>query len=288
MILTYINKNEKTINSILKNDLNISSRLLSKLINMKRISLNNCLVDTREIAKVNDIISIDFNYEEDNSNILPNKINLNIIYEDEALLIINKPAGISVHPSILHYSDSLSNGIRYYYDSIKLKKKIRPVNRLDLNTSGLVVFAKNEYIQECFIKQMNSKTFKKEYLALAYGTFSESKSTINAPIARKNGSIIERCISEDGQKSITHFEIIKTYKEYSLVKCILETGRTHQIRVHMSYIGHPLVGDSLYGEKSDLIDRQALHCYKLSFIHPITKKQLEFICDLPKDINNLI
>lgn len=288
MILNYTNKNEKTINSILQNDLDISSRLLNKLINMKRIYLNNCLVDTREIAKVNDIISIDFNYEEDNSNIVPNKMDLDIIYEDEALLIINKLAGISVHPSILHYSDSLSNGIRYYYDSINLKKKVRPVNRLDLNTSGLVIFAKNEYIQECLIKQMNSKTFKKEYLALASGIFSESKGTINAPIARKNGSIIERCISKDGQKSITHFEVIKNYNEFALVKCILETGRTHQIRVHMSYIGHPLIGDNLYGKKSNLIDRQALHCYKLSFIHPVTKKQLEFICNLPTDINSLI
>lgn len=288
MILNYTNKNEKTINAILQNDLDISSRLLNKLINMKRIYLNTQIVDTREIAKVNDIISIDFNYEEDNSNIVPNKMDLDIIYEDEALLIINKLAGISVHPSILHYSDSLSNGIRYYYDSINLKKKVRPVNRLDLNTSGLVIFAKNEYIQECLIKQMNSKTFKKEYLALASGIFSESKGTINAPIARKNGSIIERCISKDGQKSITHFEVIKNYNEFALVKCILETGRTHQIRIHMSYIGHPLIGDNLYGKKSNLIDRQALHCYKLSFIHPVTKKQLEFICNLPTDINSLI
>ena len=288
MILRYNNESEKTINSILKNNLDVSSRLLTKLINMKRVYLNDKIVDTRTVAKINDVISIDFNYEEDNSNILPCKMDLDIVYEDEAFLIINKPAGISIHPSILHYSDSLSNGVRYYYDSINLKKKIRPVNRLDLNTSGLVVFAKNEYIQECLIKQMLNDTFKKEYLALVSGIPNKSAGTINAPISRKKGSIIERCISEDGQKSITHFEVIKTFKEYSLVKCILETGRTHQIRVHMSYIGHSLIGDSLYGQKSDLINRHALHCHKLSFIHPITKKQLEFVCNLPKDINDLI
>lgn len=288
MILRYNNESEKTINSILKNNLDVSSRLLTKLINMKRVYLNDKIVDTRTVAKINDVISIDFNYEENNSNILPCKMDLDIVYEDEGFLIINKPAGISIHPSILHYSDSLSNGVRYYYDSINLKKKIRPVNRLDLNTSGLVVFAKNEYIQECLIKQMLNDTFKKEYLALVYGIPNKSAGTINAPISRKKGSIIERCISEDGQKSITHFEVIKTFKDYSLVKCLLETGRTHQIRVHMSYIGHSLIGDSLYGQKSDLINRHALHCHKLSFIHPITKKQLEFVCNLPKDINDLI
>lgn len=288
MILRYNNESEKTINSILKNNLDVSSRLLTKLINMKRVYLNDKIVDTRTVAKINDVISIDFNYEENNSNILPCKMDLDILYEDEAFLIINKPAGISIHPSILHYSDSLSNGVRYYYDSINLKKKIRPVNRLDLNTSGLVVFAKNEYIQECLIKQMLNDTFKKEYLALVSGIPNKSAGTINAPISRKKGSIIERCISEDGQKSITHFEVIKTFKDYSLVKCLLETGRTHQIRVHMSYIGHSLIGDSLYGQKSDLINRHALHCHKLSFIHPITKKQLEFVCNLPKDINDLI
>ena len=135
---------------------------------------------------------------------------------------------------------------------------------------------------------MKNNLFKKQYIAVLNGILKNKSGTINARIARKEGSIIERCISEDGQKSITHFEVIKTFKEYSLVKCILETGRTHQIRVHMSYIGHSLIGDSLYGQKSDLINRHALHCHKLSFIHPITKKQLEFVCNLPKDINDLI
>ncbi len=289
MILTYINKEEKEINLILKNDLQISSRLLLKLINKKNIFVNDKNINTKNIAKVNDIIKIDFNYEEDNSNIVPTKMNLNIVYEDDWLLIIDKPDGIPIHPSQLHYIDSLSNGIKYYFDTIKLKKKIRPVNRLDLNTSGLVVFAKNEYIQECLIKQMAS-TFKKTYLAITQGQFQHINISqiINAPISRKSGSIIERCINANGQTSITHYKVLENFIDYSLVECTLETGRTHQIRVHMSSIGHPLIGDTLYGKKSNLINRQALHCNQLSFLHPITKKHLEIHSNLPNDMQILI
>lgn len=171
-----------------------------------------------------------------------------------------------------------------------LKKKIRPVNRLDLNTSGVIVFAKCEYIQESLSKQMIDNTFKKEYLCIVEGIFDKKSGTINLPIDRKEGSIIERCISKNGQHSITHYEVLKEYKEknYSLVKCILETGRTHQIRVHMSAISHPLLGDTLYGTSSDLINRQALHSYIVSFIHPVTKKEIKFMAELPKDMRTLL
>lgn len=288
MQLKYIVKNnELNINQILQNELKISSRLLYKLIKNKRTLLNGNICDTREQANTGDVLIVDFDYEEDNSNIVPTKMNLNIIFEDEWLLIINKPAGIPVHPSILHYSDSLCNGIRFYFDSIGLKKKIRPVNRLDLNTSGLVVFAKCEYIQECLISQMKDNLFKKEYLAFCEGIFENKFGTIDLPISRKDNSIIERCISEDGQPSVTHYEVLKEFDNYSLVKCMLETGRTHQIRVHMSAISHPLIGDSLYGSISDFIDRQALHCYKLQFIHPITKKFMDFCDELPLDLKKL-
>lgn len=284
MKLTYqVKNNNKTINQILQTELKISSRLLYKLIKMQKILLNNKICDTRSIANVGDVITIDFNYEEDNSNIVPTQMNLDIVFEDDWLLIINKPAGIAIHPSILHYSDSLCNGIRFYFDKIGLNKKVRPVNRLDLNTSGLVVFAKCEYIQECLISQMKNNEFKKEYLAVCNGIFEKKSGTINLPIARKENSIIERCISEDGQPSITHYEVLKDFDNYSLVKCSLETGRTHQIRVHMSAIGHPLLGDSLYGSISDLIDRQALHCYNLQFVHPVNNNVLNFYGELPID-----
>mgnify|MGYP002765161657 FL=1 len=278
-----IKNNAQTINSTLQNELKISSRLLYKLIKLNKIELNHKPCDTRKTGTFGDTITINFDYEEDNSNIIPTKMNLNIIFEDDWLLVVNKPAGIAIHPSVLHYSDSLCNGIKFYFDKIGLKKKIRPVNRLDLNTSGLVVFAKCEYIQECLINQMKNNQFKKEYLAVCNGFFDKKSGTINLPIARKENSIIERCISENGQTAITHYEVLKEFDNYSLVKCSLETGRTHQIRVHMSAIGHPLLGDSLYGSISDLINRQALHCFNLQFIHPVYNNDLNFWGDLPND-----
>ena len=159
-----VEKSNLTINNILKNELNISNRLLFKLINNKLVYKNNQLCDTRNVANVGDVIQIDLSYEEDNSNIKPTKIDLNIIFEDDSFLVLNKPKGLAVHPSILHFEDTLSNGVKYYFDKINLHKKIRPVNRLDLDTSGLIVFAKNEYVQECLIKQMSNNTFKKEYV----------------------------------------------------------------------------------------------------------------------------
>ena len=224
MKLEYIvQNNELRINNILQNNLKLSSKLIYKLIKNNRILLNGNTCDTRNNPNKNDKIIVDFDYEEDISNIVPTKMDLNIIFEDDWLLIIDKPAGIAVHPSILHYSDSLCNGIRFYYDSIGLKKKVRPVNRLDLNTSGLVVFAKCEYIQESLISQMKENLFKKEYLCFCNGILKNKTGTINLPIARKENSIIERCISEYGQTAITHYEVLKEFDNYSLVKCILET-----------------------------------------------------------------
>ena len=279
-----IQNNTQTINSILQNELHISSRLLYKLIKLNKIQLNHQPCDTRKTGTLGDTITINFDYEEDNSNIVPTEMDLNIIFEDDWLLVVNKPAGIAIHPSVLHYSDSLCNGIRFYFDKIGLKKKIRPVNRLDLNTSGLVVFAKCEYIQECLINQMKNNKFKKEYLAVCNGIFDKKSGTINLPIARKENSIIERCISENGQIAITDYKVLSEYNNISIVECHLQTGRTHQIRVHMSAIGHPLLGDTLYGNSSDLINRQALHSYKISFIHPVTKQAMSFNCDLPDDM----
>lgn len=290
MVLEYIvkeNDSYKNIDEILFSYFGISTRLRTKLIRLKRIELNGKIVDTRNTVKPFDVITVYLDYDENNSNVMPTKMKLDILYEDEWFLVINKPAGIAIHPSLLHYSDSLSNGIKYYFDFINLKKKIRPINRLDTNTSGLCVFAKCEYIQECFIKQMAEKSFKKEYLCFVDGIFDKKFGTINLPIARKSGSIIERCVDENGQMAITNYKVIDEFKNYSLVKCSLATGRTHQIRVHMSYIGHPLLGDTLYGNSSSLIARQALHSYMMKFIHPVSKKNIKFTCKLPEDMNSL-
>ena len=291
MILKYIVKENKyqSINQILKQKFKISARLQHKLITSKQIFLNGNQADSRIAPQINDAITVNLDFNEESENIIPTPIPLNIIYEDEALLILDKPAGIAVHPSISHYTDSLANGVKYYFDTIGLKRKIRPVNRLDLNTSGLIVFAKNEYVQECLIQQMQTNEFKKEYLAIVHGIFENVQGTINLPIARKENSIIERCISENGQEAITHYEVLKTSNDLSLVHCILQTGRTHQIRAHMSAIGHPLVGDTLYGPNfSDSITRQALHSYKISFIHPISHQIVSFTNELPDDIKSSI
>lgn len=291
MILKYIVKENKyqSINQILKQKFKISARLQHKLITSKQIFLNGNQADSRIAPQINDVITVNLDFNEESENIIPTPIPLNIIYEDEALLILDKPAGIAVHPSISHYTDSLANGVKYYFDTIGLKRKIRPVNRLDLNTSGLIVFAKNEYVQECLIQQMQTNEFKKEYLAIVHGIFENVQGTINLPIARKENSIIERHISENGQEAVTHYEVLKTSNDLSLVHCILQTGRTHQIRVHMSAIGHSLVGDTLYGSDfSDSITRQALHSYKISFIHPISHQIVSFTSELPDDIKSSI
>ena len=285
-----ITDSDESIKQILKNKFNMSERYILKLKKNKLIKINNNPVHINYQIKKDDILFIQDNIEEDSSNIVSNpSIELNILYEDSYLLIVNKPANLPVHPSILHYETSLSNGIKAYYEKINLKKKIRPVNRLDKDTSGIVIFAKNEYIQECLVKQMKHNTFKKYYIAILNGILEEKEGTINVPISRKENSIIERTVSNSGEKSITHYKVIDYISpNMSLVEFLLETGRTHQIRVHTKYIGHPILGDSLYGSTSSLISRQALHAYKIEFKHPVSKKQIIIKTSLPKDMESII
>lgn len=291
MNLSYqIDKDEHYDNvlHVLKEQFLLSDRLITKLKKANKIYLNSLPTYTKKSVTVGDTVSVLIDFEEDNSNIVASNIPLNIIYEDDYLLVLNKPANIAIHPSILHFYNSLSNGVKFYFDKLGLKKKIRIVNRLDRNTSGIVILAKNEYIQECLIKQMKTNEFKKEYLAIAKGILESKSGTLNFPIARKEGSIIERTVSSDGDSAITHYDVVKEFNNLSLVHIVLETGRTHQIRVHFSHIGHPILGDTLYGSPSELINRQALHSYKLTFIHPVTKKELILESSLPNDIKNII
>lgn len=291
MNLSYqIDKDEHYDNvlHVLKEQFLLSDRLITKLKKANKIYLNSLPTYTKKSVTVGDTVSVLIDFEEDNSNIVASNIPLNIIYEDDYLLVLNKPANIAIHPSILHFDNSLSNGVKFYFDKLGLKKKIRIVNRLDRNTSGIVIFAKNEYIQECLIKQMKTNEFKKEYLAIAKGILESKSGTLNFPIARKEGSIIERTVTSDGDSAITHYDVVKEFNNLSLVHIVLETGRTHQIRVHFSHIGHPILGDTLYGSPSELINRQALHSYKLTFIHPVTKKVVSLEAPLPNDIKNII
>lgn len=250
MLLKYIVKDNKNLRSILKDELNISSRLFNKIKN-KYVFVNGEHAIYYKDLHVNDVVEVDFGYDDDNyNNIVSNPaIKFEIVYEDDWLLIVNKGANLPVHPSLNHYDISLSNGIRAYFDKIGLNKTVRLVNRIDKDTTGLVVIAKCEYIQECLIKQMNDDSFIKEYIAIARGLV-DSSGVIDFPIARKDGSIIERCVDlARGEKAITNYVRLNYNPELdiSLVKCRLLTGRTHQIRVHFAYMGHPLLGDSLYG-----------------------------------------
>ena len=244
MNLEYINKDNKynTIRQVLKQEFNIANRFISKLKQEKAILLNNEPMYIDKELKLDDIVVVKIDFDEEKSNkIIPIKMNLDILYEDECILIINKPPFMPVHPSSSHFTDTLSNGVQYYFDINKTNHKVRLVNRLDMNTSGIVIFAKNSYIQENLINQMKNRTFHKEYVALVQGFWKKEKGTINTLIKRKESSIIERMVSTDGDIAITHFEKQRQYDEYALVKFILETGRTHQIRVHCKYVGNPIL-----------------------------------------------
>ena len=280
---TKLNKDYSTVRQVLKQEFHISSNLLTDLRKTESVFLNESPIYLDAKIGDNDVVSVNIDFDEECNNIVATKIPLDILYEDDSLLIINKPAGIPVHPSMQHFEDSLSNGVKYYFDSIGLKRKIRPVNRLDRNTSGIVIFAKNAYIHDRLSSLMQANLFKKEYIAVCEGFFEEKEGTISAPIARKENSIIERCVSPLGASAITHYNVLKEFSvdghDMSEVHVVLETGRTHQIRVHMAYIGHPIVGDTLYGTKSDFIDRQALHAYKVEFVHPISGKLLCINCN---------
>ena len=286
MKLEFKNSNNlyKTVKDVLKKHFLISDRLILKLKRNQKILVNKKIASPHTFLNLNDEIIADISFNKKSENIVPIKMDLNIIFEDATMLIVNKSPNLPVHPSMAHFSDSLSNGIQYYFMQNHIKTKIRAVNRLDKDTSGLVIFAKNEYVQENLSRQMQHHTFEKSYQAILTGNLSQKTGIINAPISRKENSIIEREISPNGQKAITHFELIQNFENYCLVEFNLETGRTHQIRVHSKYIGHSILGDTLYGSASKLISRQALHAYKIVFFHPLTKQKMQFETSLPNDM----
>lgn len=252
------------------------------------ILLNNKWAYINDLLHTNDVLTIQIIEELSSDNIVPVKMELDIVYEDEDIVIINKSSNTPIHPSMNNYDNSLANGLAYYYESQNLPFVYRCVNRLDKDTSGLVLLAKNMY-SSCILSEMiRKREIHREYLALVEGKLDDY-GTIDAPIARKEGSVIERCIDFDnGQTAITHYSRIDYKNGFSLASIVLDTGRTHQIRVHMKYIGHPLPGDFIYNPFFTHINRQALHSHKLSFVHPITKETMAFVSPLPQDMKRLI
>lgn len=281
----------KPVKNILKSKLQLSSRLIKKLKYQSKILINDVPVRVTHIVKENDKLKVELELEEDCENVEPQNISINIIHEDDCLLVLNKQPGIVVHPTFNHPDSTIANGIVYYLKQQGISKKVRPVSRLDRDTSGIIIFAKNQYVQEMLVRQMHQKTFEKEYLGIVLGIPNNKEGTIDLPIDRNPESIMLRHISDTGAPSITHYEVLENFPSYNaaLLRFKLETGRTHQIRVHCLAMGFPIYGDTLYSESDDLlISRQALHSHTTKIIHPHTQKELILSAELPSDMKNVL
>ena len=240
------------------------------------------------ILQPGDTLTLHIHEEHSSEKIPPVELPLDIIYEDEDLMVINKPAGMPIHPSMNNYYNSLANALAYYFKQQNCPFVFRCINRLDRDTSGLTIVAKH-YVSAGMLSAMiaNKATsgITREYLAIAKGAVRPLEGTITAPLGRKEGSIIERTVDfENGESAVTHYKVLDEKNGHSLVSLILETGRTHQIRIHMKYLGYPLIGDYLYNPDMEHIQRQALHAWKLSFYHPITGEKMQFTAPLPEDM----
>lgn len=263
---------------------------LTQLKKMREsILLNGAWTYMRTSVKDGDILAVHIQEPESSPNIPPVKLPLDIVYEDEDIVVVNKPAGMPVHPSLNNYENSLANGLMYYYREQGKPFIFRCTNRLDRDTSGLTVIAKH-MVSSSILSSMGMRhEITREYLAIVRGALNPSEGTIDAPIGRTGSSLIERKIDfENGERAVTRYRVAKEQNGHSLVSLILETGRTHQIRVHMKYIGHPLVGDYLYNPDMEYIDRQALHSHRLSFTHPVTGEKMEFTAPLPADMRKIL
>ena len=275
----------------LKREMGISTRLIRSASIQKRIFINNEVVKMNRVIKNGEIIKIDLEKEE-SQNIAPEKIDIDIVYEDEDILVVNKKPFMVVHPTKTYQSGTLANGVINYFMESNQNCIVRLVSRLDMNTSGLIIIAKNQFSHGMLSKAMSENKVEKRYLAIVHGIFKEKQGTIDKPIYRPEGieNGTRRVVDERGQRSITHYKVVEEFSDSSLVECKLETGRTHQIRVHLSYLGHPIYGDTLYGFEGDeeLIPRQALHAYGLDFKSPKTKETLSLRAKLPDDMESLL
>ena len=269
------------IDTYLSNKLDISRSKIQKLIDEEKVTVNGKVIKSNYKTKLNDEIEIDDELDFDIS-VEPVEIPLDIVYEDEYLMIINKPSGLVVHPAPGHYDDTLVNGLLFYLNKDKTKN-IRPgiVHRLDKDTSGLMVVAKDEKTMELLSEMSFKKEVERKYLAIVDGVIKENTATIDAPIGRDTSNRQKMAINPSGKNAITHIKVIERFKNNTFIECLLDTGRTHQIRVHLSYINHRVTNDPVYGEGNEF--GQMLHSYSIKFIHPITKKELYFEQDPPKE-----
>ena len=235
--------------------------------------------------KTGDLLEITLEEEQPSENIIPVCLPLHIIYEDEDLMVIDKPADMPVHPSIGNYENTLANAVAWYFQQQNIPFVFRCINRLDRDTSGLTIVSKHLVSGSILSDMTKYREVHREYLAIARGSVTPSEGTIQAPLGRKEGTIIERTVDwEHGEDAVTHYKVVKEANGHSLVSLLLETGRTHQIRIHMKYLGYPLIGDYLYNPDMEYMTRQALHSHHMEFTHPITGEHMSFTAPLPEDM----
>lgn len=271
------------------------------LIDLKKrpdsILLNGVAVFQNVCVKTGDFLEVRIVEQEVSRHIPPVQLPISIVYEDDDLIVLNKAAGMPIHTSMHQYENTLANALAYYYKEQGKPFVYRCVNRLDRDTSGLTIVAKHSVSAGILGSMVAAKSngdqslpgLKREYLAIVRGEIDPPQGTIDAPLSRKAGSIIERVVDfANGERAVTHYRLLAHQNGHSLVALQLETGRTHQIRVHMQYIGHPLIGDYLYNPDMEWMTRQALHSYRLSFTHPITWEQMEFSVLPPEDMQRVI
>lgn len=264
---------------------------ISNWLDEERILVNGVNVKAKYKVKLGDVIEVDVPEVED-LEIIPEDLNLEIVYEDADVLVVNKPRGMVVHPAPGHATGTLVNGLMHHCKDLSgINGVARPgiVHRIDKDTSGLLMVAKNDVAHEGLVNQLVNKTVTRKYTALVHGHIAHEKGTIEAPIGRDQKDRQKQAVVDNGKHAVTHFQVLERYGEFTLVECRLETGRTHQIRVHMNYIGFPLAGDPKYGAKKTIdFGGQVLHAGVLGFEHPVTKEYLEFSSPLPEDFKQLL
>ena len=273
--------NNRDIKFILKEYFGMSEHMITRLKKGDGIVLNGEAAFVIKKVRTGDVLKITLP-DEASENIVPNDIPLDILYEDEDILAVNKPADMPTHPSIKHFEGTLANAVMHYYRDIPFT--FRAVTRLDRDTSGVVVIAKNAVAQDKLAKQMGTGEFKKQYVALAVGVPKERSGRIDAPIKREKEGIIKRCVAPDGKSAVSDYEVIEEMYGMSLVRLIPHTGRTHQLRLHLSHIGTPIYADFLYGKDVEG-ERIRLHCEKVEFMHPFSDSRIEIKAPLPPDMD---
>ena len=263
-----------------------SGQNLSEIKRMpKSILVNGVHYYMRQELSKGDHLQVCICETKNSEKIPPTNLPLDIIYEDEDILVLNKPAGMPIHPSLNNYTNSMANALAYYFQSQGKPFIFRCCNRLDRDTSGLTIVSKHLVSGSILSDMTKYREVHREYLAIARGSVTPSEGTIHAPLGRKEGTIIERTVDwEHGEDAVTHYKVVKEANGHSLVSLRLETGRTHQIRIHMKYLGYPLIGDYLYNPDMEYMTRQALHSHHMEFTHPITGEHMSFTAPLPEDM----